>query len=558
MTGISPLDVKEREEYFAEQRWAFCQGLVEPHLIQASGDNPYATELLPNHEFLIRSSSRAMIIVKCRKTAHSWGISLKGLSRAATQPKSTTIIGSYDEEEANEKLIFLDWQYDVLPESVKRELGMKGSHTRTFNNGARIKVISRKAPTGAGAAIEWDEFSVERKGSVTASEIMTAAIGCTTHTGSISLGGTQRGPETMFNKLVIGEGEAAADADPLFAALADRAWNVGHFPWWASPALCKDVAGAMGGAPVGSKGTRGAWAMATEDRVAKYGNEALLYQYRLYKYTPTLGEDLFKREFELLVLDDRESYYPLELLQSGYALAGPNYWFKSVEIKEGGNYNRGSDILAQAKLAVDALAKMIQIGEFRGDFGLAMDIGRDHDRDEIWVGHNAPNDRESLLPRLNIGMDDMPFGGKEEIIDYIFSKIAITRANVDATRGGLAVQFAERMIARYGARVIAFQFTNSSKQIIASGVKAMLQMSKLALPPKSNKFEKLENQMLKIKKLITPSGNVLFDIERNKKQGHGDAFWALAMLCELYTMPAIWTPRRGAVLQQTRNSPFGN
>lgn len=554
-TEITPSlkTIEAREWRLSEMRWIFAKTEVEPFIKKASND-PTALGLLPNHEFLIRNPAHALCIVKCRKTAHSWGIALKALARAITEEKSTTIIGSYDEDEAREKLNFLDWQYGVLRPGVRRGLSMSdGSEIRKFGNGSRIKFISRKAPTGAGASIEWDEFSVEAQGRVTAAEILTAALGCTTHTGTVSIGGTQRGPDTLFNQIVTGKIEDAMQDDPLFASLPGKMWVVGLFPWWVSPALCKDVKAAQGTAKNGSMGTGGAWDMTTEERVAKFGNEKLLAQYRAYKYTPELGLDVFAREFEMLVLDDRESYYPLSLIKDCYELAGRDYWFKSVDV-DGSKYGRFNDCLTEAKRAIDRLSSEIRLKTFSGEWGFSMDVGREHDRDEIWVGHNLPKDRERLLPRLNIGMHKMPFDGKEDILHYLFSKIPISRGYLDATHGSMGVQLSERMFRRYGSRCAPFEFSNSSKQIIASGLKAKMESGKMAIPPKTSKFGKLENQMVRIKKLISPSGNVIFDVERNKKAGHGDCFWSLAMLCELYTKPAVWMPRRPVVMEQNNRS----
>ena len=159
MQAVATNEVEAREIENGELRWIWCKTYIEPNIARAANDES-AQCLLPNHEFAIRNGSLLKGIVKCRKTAHSWGgVALKALARAATEERSTTIIGSYDEEEAKEKLNFLNWQFDALPDDEKMRLKMSdGSEIRKFANGSRIKLIPRKAPTGGGAAIELDEF----------------------------------------------------------------------------------------------------------------------------------------------------------------------------------------------------------------------------------------------------------------------------------------------------------------------------------------------------------------------------------------------------------------
>lgn len=536
--------VSARETFNAELRWTFAKTFVEPVLPKASNDES-ALELLPNHEFLIRSAAPAIAIVKSRKVAHSWAIACKCYCRAATEPQSTSIIASYDEEEAREKLNFLKWIHKAVCDknpAFLRELKMtEGTEVREMANGSRIRFIARKAPTGPGASIELDEFSVEPPGRVTAAEILVGALGCTTHTGQVSVGGTQRGPDTMFNQIVSGKLEEQMRNDPIFAGQAIRTWLVGEFPWWTSPALCNNPREAMFKAP----------SMDTADRVMKYGNDKLIGQFQLYYSTPDLGLEMFQREFECKILDDRLSYFEYALIQSCYDLAPKDYWFRSCEA-DGQNKPYGGDSLEKAKIIINSLASMIKSdASFRGEYGITIDIGRDRDHDEIWICQVPKWDKEMLIPRINIGMEDMRFEGKEVILHHAYTKLPITRGYIDATRGSMGVQLQERMEKRYHQRAMPFEFTNASKQIIATGMKGRMQNQKLILPRKRDDFKKLEAQLLRVKKLLTPSKNVVFDVARTS-DGHGDSFWSLAMMCDLFAQAKKWIPMRGAAMQQRR------
>jgi phage FluMu gp28-like protein len=537
MTNHLPqTEVEAREWLRGDIRWAWCKKYIEPNIKEAANDES-AESLLPNHEFSIRNGSLLKAIVKCRKTAHSWGgVALKALARAATEDRSTTIIGSYDEDEAKEKLTFLDWQFGVLPDSEKRRLDMSdGSEVRRFKNGSRIKLISRKAPTGAGAAIEWDEFSIEAPGRVSAAEILVAAMGAITHTGSLTIGGTQRGAETMFNKIVSGEIDRQMESDPLFQNLPRRPWLIGEFPWWSSPALCVNVMEARIHAP----------AMDTAARVERFGNERLQFQFGYY--CSTHGLEMFQREFEMRILDDRDSYFDLELIQSCYPRG--DYFFIAPPIIEGKGYGRGSDILRHAKRAIDDLEREIRMGALRGYFGLTMDVGRDRDADEIWIAQVPHDDRNMLYPRINIGTNLLPWDGKEELLHYAMTHLPIVRGYLDATKGSIGVQLGERMHRRYGQRLAPFVFSGQNKQIIASSLKARMEQGNIILPPKTPKYDRLESQLLKIKKIISATGNVMFDADRNKGD-HADSAWSLMMMSEMWEAALEWQPRRAIVMQR--------
>lgn len=538
-----------RARYQAEQCLVFAHTFIEPVLEDAAGGaDPTATAYLPNHIATIGCYRQTQAIVKSRKIAQSLGYAHKALCICATQPKATVIILSYDEDEAKEKNTFLEWAYKAMVDrepSLGRELGMsEGQEIRKFKNGARCKFMARKAPTGAGAYIICDEFSVERPGGATAQDVLIAALGATTHTGSVSIGGTQRGADTIFNQIVTGQFAKQFEGDEMFKNVVERLWEIHEFPWWSSPALCNDVPNAMLIAPQ----------LETVDRVARFGNDKLKMQY--VQYVATLGLEIFQREFECKTLDDSESYFDYALIKSCWPLPDASYPFDWCEI-DGTRYGNGryGDPLADAKQKINHLARLISSGLLDGDFGFAMDIGRENDQDEFMIGHCPRADRDTLALRLSIGMNKMPFPGKRELLSYIMKTLPITRGLIDGTTGGMGTEFAEWAKGLWGQRAETFIFTNTTKQIISSGLKARMQSGKFVMP-NVPKFRKLENQLLKVKKFVSPSGNVMFDVERNK-QFHGDCYWSTAMLNDLFGHPLEWAPRRTHIIGQRMVMPLG-
>lgn len=516
----------------AKKRFTFAKALIEPHIKQACGDLD-ALGLLPNHVFTLASYSLVQLKVKSRKIADSWGLTLYALAQAATTPNSQINIGSYDEDEAKNKLRYLDLIYDVLPRGERRELRMSdGSEKRKFSNASEINFLTRKAPTGASGDYLGDEFSVEPKGRVSATEILTAALGGLTHTGSLRLTGTQRGEDTLFYKIYSGEWQREMLENPVFALLPQVEWEIGEFPWWESPALCVDPVQAATQAPL----------MSTADRVVKFGNAKLQQQFVIYLTTPGLGLPIFQREFELKVVAEGDQYFTLEELNACYPQKGAPYWFQHVEI-DGANFNQNSQLVNPALDIIDALARTVRAGQLRGEFGYGMDIGRTNDLDEIVIGHNLPEDRYSLCIRAVISLKDMPFGGKRRVLEHLLKQTFITRGQIDATRGGLGHNLGEDFELKYHERARAVQFNNANKQNWATGYKARVELRKILMPwmprPDSpdfttpGRFTKLQTQLLALKKTESRSGNILFDVARNK-DGHGDCFWAAALFNDCY------------------------
>lgn len=514
-----------KDKIDSELRWVFAKTYIEPHIKEASNDES-AEGLLPNHEFLIRSTAKKQCVVKCRKTAYSWGISLDALARAATEPRSTSIIISYDEDESKAKNRFIDWIYAVLPPKLQDELSISsGSEERRLSNGSFIKFMS-KAPTGAGAAIYCDEFSVRPRNGTSPAEILTAAIGATTHTGVIRVGGTQRGPETLFNKIVTGKWrDELTEGTGLSASdLENASWEIGEFPWWASSALCLDLQSARAIAPK----------LSTIERVKLFGNAKLKEQYLSYCQTPELGLEMFQREFEMRVLDESESYFPLDLIRSCIARpASGNYFFARADIK-------GDESVEKGKSIVHRMAGGLRRGDIEGEMGAAMDVARDHDLAVIAIGHNTSEDRTLLLLRALIVMEKVPFPNLRELWYYVLDSLPIVRGAVDSTKGSVGRQLGEEANIKYGQRSLMFEFTSSNRQIAVAAMKGRMENGGLALPPETQGGS-IEREFLSIKRKTTVAGNMIFDAQRTD-EGHADIFFSLAMLGTLFDQPEVGQP----------------
>ena len=98
-----------------------------------------------------------------------------------------------------------------------------------------------------------------------------------------------------------------------------------------------------------------------------------------------------------------------------------------------------------------------------------------------------------------------------------------TRLAVDAT--GIGMDLAERLVKKHGSRVDAVEFTQKSKEMLATGLHGLMSRKKIQI--KEDDAE-LRRSVLSLRKNITSHGNTTFEAERTKK-GHADAAWALAL-----------------------------
>jgi phage FluMu gp28-like protein len=546
---VEKISRKQAQAYEdAEVRWAFCKEEVEPNIAEASNNIESAkTGLLPNHEFQIRNSAPTSAGVKSRKIAWSWGYSLCALAWCATVDRTTVTIQSFDEDEAKEKNNYLEWIYASLRPGLRRILKMSdGQDQRRFKNGSRIRFVARKPTTGANGSIFIDEFSIQRKGSASAEELLIAALGAITHGGAVQVGGTQRGPNTMFNKIISGSIYKEINDNPLYQMLPKVQWEVGEFPWWTSPALCKDVRRAIIFAPK----------MDTHKRVLLFGNDALKFQFVHYTATPNLGLEIFQREFEGKVLDDSESYFPMTLIETSY-LENNEYvpsTFYHCEL-DGSKVGRGPDEMNKAFNIIRALKRLVVLGIMPGDWGYAFDLGRHHDLGELVIGHTLPRDKNTLILRAVISFNKVPFPLMRQTLDMVLSELPIIRGGIDATRGGMGVDMGETYNLRYGVKAQPIEFTTPNKQIMATGMRTRMECHGWLMPDPDGKsgFRKLVHQMLQVKKNVSEgNGTVTFDIDRNENW-HGDCFWASAMLSHLFTTPGQFRAARSVAMEQVSN-----
>jgi phage FluMu gp28-like protein len=97
--------------------------------------------------------------------------------------------------------------------------------------------------------------------------------------------------------------------------------------------------------------------------------------------------------------------------------------------------------------------------------------------------------------------------------------------HVDET--GLGKQLAEELEEDFGSEVVRVTFTNDTKADMATRTLRWLRDTRVRFP-KGAPGKALHAETIAVRRKITGSGNVVYEVPRTAK-GHGDRFWALAL-----------------------------
>lgn len=201
----------------------------------------------------------------------------------------------------------------------------------------------------------------------------------------------------------------------------------------------------------------------------------------------SMTTEKWQQEYECSFLTASQRYIPAELYDSPKVTFDPATMppIPHNASRYGGNdVGRVNDLSALCTLVlVDG--KLWQDGLVQVERGMAFDD------QEKWVGRN--------LESMN-------------------------RLCVDQT--GMGMQYAERMVKRFGLRVEPVTFTNQVKEELATGLKLAMERGILRL--RSDDTD-LRDDVLLLRRQVTTAGNVRFDADRSADKGHADRAWALAL-----------------------------
>jgi len=173
-----------------------------------------------------------------------------------------------------------------------------------------------------------------------------------------------------------------------------------------------------------------------------------------------------------------------------------------------------------------------------GDLYLGMDIGRRHDLGMIWLDELLGDVSVTRVVRV---FDRRPFREMREALYSFLELPSMRRACIDES--GLGMQLAEEAKERFGYLVEPLTLSGPVKEVLAMQALRYFQDRKTRNPAS----EPIREAFHKIKKTVTPAGNVRFDGDRDDA-GHVDEFWARALALNArlkpqdIAAPVVFTP----------------
>ena len=415
---------------------------------------------------------------KSRQIAWSWIIAAEAVAEAILDERSSIFV-SISKDEAKEKIRYARLVFENLEGISLPKIKTDNQLELEFENGARLISHSSRPPRGkARMNVYLDEFAHVQHDR----QIYTAALPVISKGGRLRMGSSPMGASGVFWEI---------DTQSLRPY---PGYNRRRTPWYEVEAFCLNVSEAKNLAPP----------MLTSERVEMFGNDRIK---AIYANMPL--ED-FQQEYEAEYVDETTAWITWEEIKQNQG--DENYLCAMAQ-------TRGSD-KSRLTAAINQLAQWIREKQVETVFSGGMDIGRTRNTSELYLVGESTTKTYPL--RLALTMDNTEFDDQQSVLMTVMSQLPVKKMLVDQT--GIGRNLAENAAKQFPQKVEGVDFTNATKALWAGNTKMVFQQRKAPIPID----REIAYQIHSIKKLITPSKNVVFDTERNEKH-HADKFWALAL-----------------------------
>jgi len=425
----------------------------------------------------LMNQERMRSMNKARQIGFSFGIACESLARCHLKDRHTAVCVSYNLDDAKEKIARVKELHEELPLEYQKTIHTDSKTEVSFLSHSSKRRISKvisypsKAPRGKTGDVYLDEIA-HCQNDRAIYQGATALI--SRSGGQLTMGSTPLGQRGVFHAVHT----QAFDRYPGFSRFNVAWWRCRHFSKISSNldkiALCETLP--------------------TEVRVERYGTQAIKDQFN------ALPIEDFQQEFELAFQDERVSFFPYDMILPCAAK-------EAYEIP-----------------VYDNLEQLADVAPKLGPLYIGLDIGRVKHPSELSIFEKVGNE---FVARYFEQWRDMPFPKQRARAKQIGRILGDNwkKWRIDST--GLGKNLAEDLQLTFGSRrVIQFDFSMKSKENLANNVKILLQERAITLP----KNRGIIAQIHSIKQKITPTGNAIYDAERNRRH-HADKFWAIALAC---------------------------
>lgn len=456
--------------------------------------------------------SKFRSIKKSRQTGFSFGFASEALGKSQLCDINTSIFISYNQEEANEKMLVVKQLYESMPEQYKKKRTVDNKHSQVFVNsrGQMTRIIStaQRPPRGKGTNTDvyLDEFAFY----MFADKIFTASAPVVSRgTGILTMGSTPFGAKGKFWQIV---------EHPLEYPQFSRQ----NVPWWHCPDLCTNVPEAF----------RLAYSISTEERVTRFGTSPLRVIFA------SMPIDDFQQEYELAFVDENVSYFPTHIIDAcTYAAPDDSEYDefgdkgRSVIIEKAERFpieTKYRNVLFYRCASLEELAFKVLGGAVSPNLYAGYDVGRRKDKSELTVTEEIELSPEVNLHvvRLCIQMDRKPFEEQKALLRQVMKTVPVRKLGIDAQ--GIGMNLAEDMDREFPGRVEQVALEGEWKDRAAQMMKIRFENQLVAIP----QDEALKRQIGSIKKKVSDSGYVRYDADKDREH-HGDKFWSLALACQM-------------------------
>lgn len=444
---------------------------------------------------------------KARQIAWSFLAAAEATATGILSGESSFFV-SINQKEASEKIRYARNVMDALPAHMRPKLLTDNKLELEFENGARLVSLPATPPRGLAQFHGYlDEFAHTRRDR----EIYRAAVPIISKGNRrLRIGSSPMGASGQFWEI---------DSESLQKY---PGYTHKKTPWWEVQAFCVNV----------RLGRKLAPGLSTSARVEMFGND------RIRAIYANMLEEDFQQEYECAYIDESTSWITWDEIRAVQDAA--LVCASSV----------GSRRIDEALAAVDALRDMMDEGQVESVFAGGVDIGRTRNATEIFlVGVGTTT---SYPLRLMITLDNCEFDAQETVINRVLDRLPVIAMLID--RNGIGRNLAENAERNYPGKAQGVDFTNATKALWAGDAKMLIQQQRTPLPAERD----LAYQIHSIRRLITPSKNLIFDTDRNEKH-HADKFWAwvLALYAALPGRAQVSTLAAAQLLQCRREYAHG-
>lgn len=414
---------------------------------------------------------------KSRQIAWSWLSAAEAMADAILDGRDSIFV-SINQEEAQEKIRYAKAVYGNLILDGLPKIQRSSMTNLELDNGARLSSLPARPPRGrARANIYLDEFAHVRDDK----QIYTAALPVTSKGGRIRVASSPLGAAGVF-------WEVHSQTLRKYPGYSRK-----RTPWWHIQAFCLNVAEAVKLAP----------ALTSAERVELFGNE------RIQAIFANMPLEDFQQEYEAIFVDESTAWISWAEIS---AAQDPDL-ICHMATAEG-------KILRHVRDAIARLVADVRESKVEQAFTAGVDIGRTRNTTEIFLIGSSTTDTYPL--RLAVTLDGAEFDDQLDVVAQVLTELPVSKMLID--ENGIGMNLAENAQKKFPSKVFPAGFTNATKRLWATDAKMLIQQRRTPLPPDRD----IAYQIHSIKKMVTPSNNLIFDTERNEKH-HADKFWAWAL-----------------------------